>query len=307
MLRTKLAALDIHRRHLLWGALVAVLLVVFAMPATAKKQRVLDRGDRRFDHETHSRLVVAKLGKDEECSGQCHTMSNDFRAWKRGPDDKKEHERCYAGCHKGYKHKYTTKRSALKGITGRTCFPCHGAKLRFRPRQNDLGKVAGETKLTFAATYSHRQHTSGKASTGKQCEACHGRWGDQRGTNGGTLAAGHEYCSACHSRAAEPTMTACDGCHKGRTSPEGKNPVIKPRKASPYAVDKAFSHKSHANLKRVGTKGRTCLTCHANISESKEDTSVPMPTMQDCYKSCHDGKKAFSVTGTKCTACHARK
>jgi hypothetical protein len=29
-----------------------------------------------------------------------------------------------------------------------------------------------------------------------------------------------------------------------------------------------------------------------------------MPTMQGCYKDCHNGKDAFSAVGATCTRCH---
>lgn len=282
-----------------------ILMAIPVATVTAKRQKVLERGDRRFDHEAHEQLVKNKLGKGMTCNGVCHTMSDDLTDWKRDADDKKEHERCYKACHGGFRHRYTTSRGSLKGITGRTCFPCHGEKLKYRPKRNNLGQVAGESKLNYAATYSHRQHTSEKAKKG-QCEQCHGRWGDQAGSQQGSLAAGHPFCGACHARVIEPTMDDCQGCHLGVNSPRGKVAVKKARPASPYAVSGAFSHKSHANLRGIGADGRTCLTCHNNIAKAKEDAEIPLPSMQLCYDTCHDGKKAFSVTGTKCTQCHRK-
>ncbi|MCG8416914.1 MAG: hypothetical protein MJE77_03085 [Proteobacteria bacterium] len=287
--------------------LIAVVVAVLAIPATAARKKVLDRSERRFDHAAHSKMVVTKLGRDEPCAGQCHTMSADFASWQRDPDDKKEHERCYAGCHQGYTHKMTTRRRALKGIEGRTCYPCHGKRLRYRPKEDNLGVVARATEVTHVATFAHRKHINPKASSAGQCESCHGAFGDQRGQFQGTLAAGHEYCSGCHGRAAEPRMNECLGCHVDRSAPEAKFPVMQPRTPSPYSVKAGFSHQAHARIKRVGREGKACLACHANIGTSDRDDVIPMPTMMDCYQSCHDGKKAFSVTGTRCTECHKKR
>ena len=89
-----------------------------------------------------------------------------------------------------------------------------------------------------------------------------------------------------------------------KASDRGKAPVVKPRGANKYATTGAFSHQKHAAQDRVGTRGRECLACHSNIKDAPDDTTIPLPTMQGCYKSCHNGANAFDATGATCTRCH---
>ncbi len=267
-------------------------MAVLAYPVDAQKKIVLDHGDRRFDHEAHAQLLSGK-GKKLECTGACHEVNAAGVFQKSG---KREHARCF-DC-----HSYTTSKSTLAGVAGRVCYPCHGDKLKYRP--SNLGPVNAKKDTTYVAVYSHKKHTSTSAQTGRQCEQCHGEFGDGAPKTTGALANGHAMCSGCHERGMEPLMNQCSGCHFDKNSDRGKAPVVQPRGPNRYATTGAFSHTRHARADRVGTKGKECLTCHANIKEAADDTAIPMPTMKGCYESCHNGKQAFDATGASCTRCH---
>ncbi len=271
------------------------------VPAVAKRGDVIDWNARKFDHAAHFAAEQAKSGKVTPCNEACHTTGYD------GPDRKRksraEHKRCET-C-----HKLPLDCGKLKAGAGKLCVACHNidrekclpaGTLAAQAKVQPLFRIAeGARKGAVIATYSHKTHARPGSSTADQCGDCHGKLGERKGAS---LSGGHAFCSGCHERGARPRMTGCDGCHKAVTSDAGKTPVVAARPPNPYAA-RAFDHKGHAG--RVGPEGRSCLTCHANIASAASNSSVPMPTMQDCYKSCHDGKKAFSATGTHCTKCHS--
>lgn len=279
-------------RWLYTSALVALALL-FAVPATAsRKTKPVPRPLRRFDHEAHAKVLAAK-GKKLGCEGQCHVVDAAGKFLKLR---KAEHHRCDS-CHKIFTHCNARTR---KG--GRACLTCHQNLKCFLGEKPNFATL----KNTFVATYSHKQHIQPGASTGRQCEGCHGKFGDAPPRRQGALSGGHQFCSGCHERGVEPLMNDCAKCHVDRDSPQGKVPVAMPRQATPYATTGAFSHSRHAGEQRVGTKGRECLTCHANIADSKDTKVIPLPTMQGCYKSCHNGRQAFSAIGATCTRCHRK-
>jgi hypothetical protein len=265
-------------------------------PVMAGGRTSLDKPDRRFDHDAHARLVSDKGIQQPQCGGACHevTPAGEFKS-----TGKKEHARCFTKCHGGFKHNYTTNKGTLNGAAGRVCYPCHGAKMKFRP--SNLGPVNAGKDTTYVATFSHKRHTSPGAATGRQCESCHGEFGTAPPRK---ALAGHPSCAGCHERGVDPLMSNCAACHVKKDTERGKTPIMAPRGPNKFAMTKAFSHERHAGFDRVGTNGRDCLACHANIAKAPDDVTIPLPTMQDCYESCHNGRKAFDATGATCTRCH---
>lgn len=282
------------KRWLYTMGLAAMALLV-AVPATARRSTPAPRAERRFDHAAHEKLVAAS-GKTLGCEGECHSVDAEGKFQKTG---KREHSRC-SSCHKIFRRCTPGNRKE-----GRVCLACHQ---NFKSNCFSGPKPDFENmKNTYVATYSHKQHIQPGASSGRQCEGCHGKFGDAPPRRAGALSGGHDFCSACHERGAEPLMKDCASCHVDRKSPEGKVPVALPRTPTPYSTGGAFDHSRHAREQRVGTEGRECLTCHANIAESKDNKVIPLPTMESCYKSCHDGRRAFSAIGATCTRCHQQK
>lgn len=276
-----------------WGILiVAIAAAQVALPADAQRgSKPAPMKDRRFDHAKHEAAVKA-AGKSLQCGGVCHQVKPDG-TFKIKP--RNEHKRCDQ-CHKIFRSCSAGNRKA-----GQVCLVCHqNFKQRcFEGPRPDFANL----DPTYVATYSHKQHIQPGASSGRQCEKCHGQFGDgqpQKGPFGG----GHQMCSGCHERGVEPLMNDCAKCHVSASGPLGKNPVAKPRVKTPYATTGAFDHKRHARADRVGTQGRECLTCHGNINKAADNYTIPMPTMQGCYKDCHNGKGAFDATGATCTRCH---
>lgn len=285
-----------------WGIMIVALAVAqVSLPADAQRSafRAVDVEKRRFDHGKHE-AVVRAAGKTLGCNGACHparadgtltAQPRDGSAGRKG----KQHGRCDQ-CHKIYRSGCEANRSK-----GKACIVCHQnwSSRCFEGPRPDWANL----DPTYVATYSHKQHIQPGASSGRQCEMCHGQFGDGQ-PRVGPFGGGHQMCSGCHERGVEPLMKDCGSCHVASSSAAGKHPVAKPRVKTPYAVAGAFDHQRHARADRVGTRGRECLTCHGNIEKARDNYTIPMPTMQGCYKDCHNGKGAFDATGATCTRCH---
>jgi c(7)-type cytochrome triheme protein len=265
---------------LLLGAAAAL-----ALPAEAGKEKALPRPRRSFDHDAHASVLRARTGGTEGCAGKCHRADLEG-GWVQ--QKKQEHARCFEGC-----HRFTGSCGELARGAGRVCITCH---TNLRARCLPAGARPPTGQAVMPARYSHKAHMQPGAS-GRQCEACHGPFGD--GPRGrGAVSIGHADCGGCHGRQAAPRMTQCQSCHQAG----GARPAARP--PDPYSVGGAFSHERHASERRVGPAGRACLTCHDNIAVAADDRELPMPTMRGCLDRCHDGVKAFSAVGSSCTRCH---
>jgi c(7)-type cytochrome triheme protein len=257
------------------------------LPAEAGREKATPRAQRGFDHKAHAAALRQKTGGTEGCAGACHRSELDG-GWVH--DKKREHARCFESC-----HTFATSCGTLAAGAGRVCITCH---TNLKERCLPAGAIRTPPgPSTMPARYSHRVHIQPGAS-GRQCEACHGEFGDRAPRGRGSMAIDHGDCGDCHGRRAEPRMTQCQSCH---AAPTARPPA---RTANPYAVTGAFSHQRHASERRVGTAGRECMTCHANIAQARDDAAMPMPTMRGCLDGCHDGAKAFSAVGATCTRCH---
>ncbi|RMH36762.1 MAG: hypothetical protein D6689_21910 [Deltaproteobacteria bacterium] len=260
---------------------VAVVAAAAVATARAHAAGAADGASNRFDHRDHAAKLKATDDTVLACE-RCHASSPDGTLV---PVGKRDHQPCKQ-CHgKIVMSRRELERSRKKDW----CAFCH-AKTKTGPRQ-------------FVALYSHRVHVR-PGGSGKQCEACHGAFGDAPPRTGDALRAGHALCGGCHATAAEPKMTSCAGCHVDATSERGRAAATA-RPSNPFSVAGAFDHEKHANARRVGREGRACLTCHANIAQAETDDVVPLPTMKGCFDTCHDGAKAFSAVGATCTRCHA--
>ena len=274
--------------------IIAVAVALIATPSepdAQRKSKPAKMKDRRFDHGAHETAVKA-AGKKVECGGVCHQVTKDgkFKQTKRN-----EHKRC-SQCHTIFRRCSAGNRKA-----GKVCIVCH-QNFKQRCFEGPRPNFAA-LKPTYVASYSHKQHIQPGAASGRQCEKCHGEFGSGQPKKG-PFGGGHAMCSGCHERGVEPLMDNCAKCHVAATGPTGQHPVAKPRPATPYATTGAFDHQRHARADRVGVKGRECLTCHGNINKAKDNYTIPMPTMEGCYKDCHNGRGAFSATGATCTRCH---
>lgn len=270
------------------AALAAIAILLAAAPATAQKERAAPRPQRAFDHAGHASKLRAARGSSEGCAGACHRIDLAGEWTQRR---KKEHTRCFEGC-----HTFTTSCGEMARGVGRVCLTCHvNLKQACLPAG---ARAAAPAAPSMPALYSHRTHARpGQGSKG--CQACHGELGDRPPRARGAGAIGHRDCAGCHERQSSPRMTQCTSCHQA-----GAPAAAAARAPDPYAVGGAFSHQRHAAQRKVGAAGRECMACHANIASAPDGEAVPMPTMRGCLDGCHDGQKAFSAVGAACTRCH---
>jgi hypothetical protein len=252
-------------------ALTAGLLVVAVTSlAIAKGPPVVSVTNRRFDHARHASSSSA-AGKPVGCNG-CH-------------DDGKpgaEHQRC-SGC-----HQFPSSCSVMRtpGVAGpaRVCRSCHIAT---RPDclPGDLPPLPRNP--SFGARFTHTKHLGIGPSIDRDCGLCH----RAQVPNPPTQKA-HTLCSGCHNpNGARPTMTECAGCHVNPASLRTGPP---PAPGDGFRIA-SFDHRAHTAASSL----TACSSCHDTPAGD-----VPRPSMLGCQTRCHDGKKAFSATGTHCTICH---
>ena len=254
--------------------------IVIALALVAMLARVASAGppmramaERHFDHDAHT----AALGGKAIACARCHPTTGTAGALTdTGTDAVVDHGLCEgSGCHGTAFAKDTRCDSIKAARLERVCGTCHVKDTCFPPPPATVDRVR--------AGFAHGKHATLGASIEPDCALCHTA---QAGAASHEDA--HHACSGCHERGAKPAMSECDRCHHGG-------------KAAPTAAasDLRFDHAAHATK----SKQRACLSCHGTPATAAPDASI-LPVMLGCQNSCHDGKRAFSATGTTCTRCH---
>jgi len=149
------------------------------------------------------------------------------------------------------------------------------------------------TAVSYEAKFTHGKHLALGTSIEKDCAQCHE---EQAVASTGKKGPAHQLCSGCHNaNGAKPAMRECAGCHQAPHASGGGRP------SDPYRLA-GFDHRDH----HAASKQASCTGCHDKLAGSGEG-ALPRPSMQGCLTRCHDGAKAFSATGTRCTMCHKGK
>ena len=233
---------------------------------------------RKFDHDRHVN-AARQAGKSADCK-DCHRMDASGNALPG-----KEHTRC-ASCHT-YPSSCATLRTPGPKGPARVCEVCHVAK-RKECLPGDL--PAPPTADSFTEKFAHGKHLAFGVGIEAGCVQCHA------GQAPGPVPKGqaHKLCSTCHNAqgvAAQKPISNCTTCHAQSSQPKPTTPPDAYRLAG-------FDHKAHhaASQKTAG-----CTSCHDKLVGSSD---VPRSSMLGCQTKCHDGGKAFSAVGTKCTQCH---
>jgi hypothetical protein len=158
------------------------------------------------------------------------------------------------------------------------CGACHNAT---EPWRHLVADRSLPDRTEFGATLDHGKHPG-------PCASCH-----VLETASAQLRPprGHRACSACHAATSGPAphLDHCDGCHRAGLAAAR----IAARANDPWSVRVAFDHAPH---------GKECTACHVDLAAA-DVIALPAPPKQTCVP-CHDGAKAFSLTGTGCTRCH---
>jgi c(7)-type cytochrome triheme protein len=181
-----------------------------------------------------------------------------------------------AGCHADD----FTKRAPTK------CGACHNSTEPWRPLVAD--RLPAET-TEFGAAIDHGKHAL-------PCASCHSL---ATGRSELRTPRGHVACTTagCHAITGGPApqLAQCEACHVVGLVQQRE----RARLAATWSVRARFSHAPH---RRENGKDVACTRCHVDL-RSASVLSLASPPKQSCAD-CHDGSRAFDVTGTKCTRCH---
>lgn len=205
----------------------------------------------------------------------CHRLAPDGQP--RAP----AHAAC-AGCHA----------EDLSARAPRTCGACHRATEPWRHLEAD---VIPRARSEFGVELSHVAHAA------IACERCHALATSTRELR---PARGHGACTGagCHASAsagsARPALDDCGACHGlGREAARDRARID-----APWSVRATFRHGPHAV---DGAAALPCATCHADVAAAATVAAIPAPTKAACER-CHDGARAFRMTGHGCARCHGR-
>ncbi|HEY1815827.1 MAG TPA: cytochrome c3 family protein [Kofleriaceae bacterium] len=198
----------------------------------------------------------------------CHALG------KNGDAQPPNHAACTTGCH--------THVDDFGARAPTTCGACH---IGTEPWRHLLADRPPPDATELGATLDHTKHPG-------QCTACHVL---RTSTAELQLPRSHAACTgaACHAQGSGPApqLDACDGCHRlGRAAAR-----IAQRAADPWSVRATFQHSAHT--------AAACTACHTDL-HGADVVELPTPAKPTCAP-CHDGRAAFSLTGTTCRKCHS--
>jgi c(7)-type cytochrome triheme protein len=170
------------------------------------------------------------------------------------------------------------------------CGACHNATEPWRHLRPDRAPADG---TEFGATLSHAKHPGA-------CASCH-----SLRTASAQLRPprGHAACATagCHAANAGPAphLTECNACHRAGLAAAR----AAARATDPWSVRAAFDHAPHG--KAADGSALACNACHVDLGAADVLQLAP-PAKATCAP-CHDGVRAFSLTGTGCARCHVKE
>ena len=155
---------------------------------------------------------------------------------------------------------------------------CHVGTEPWRPLAADAPR---RVRTELGVELSHATHDVA------DCVRCH------TGIPGGPamrLGAGHDSCGTAGCHAAK--LSTCTGCHvPGLLAARDAR-----RKEARWSVARRFRHETHA---------LACTTCHGDVPRAPTVAAIAPPPKATCAP-CHDGTKAFKMTGHGCARCHGQ-
>jgi c(7)-type cytochrome triheme protein len=219
----------------------------------------------RFSHTGSHALLVGK----QPCTS-CHRLDA-----KTGEVEIGGHGLC-TGCHADdFAKRFPTR-----------CGACHGATEPWRHLRADRPPPDA---TEFGASLDHAKHRGA-------CTTCHAL---TTATTQLRMPRGHAACTgaACHAATTGPAphLGTCGDCHRlGLVADRTAK-----RAADPWSVRLAFAHASHD--KGADGSALACTSCHVTLAGGLLDLQAPPKAT--CAP-CHDGTRAFKLTGTTCGRCH---
>ncbi len=265
-----------------WTAVVVAILGVTSAVAAPVIKPVASR---KFDHARH--VEAAAVSRDAnrkvaQCA-DCHQLDG-----KGQQKPGREHATRCVKCHNKDVLTCGAVKVAGPQSPARRCIICHEPTAGTKCQPADMPPLP--TSPTFQAGFSHGKHIGFGAAIERECATCHTPQAPQGQAAVGVKGAAHSLCADCHRAGGRSKleMTNCAGCHqpaKGKTGPS----------SDPFRLAK-FDHRKHHD----DSKQASCTGCHKATTGAAD---LPRPAMANCM-TCHDGAKAFSAVGTKCTTCH---
>ncbi|MFT3699355.1 MAG: cytochrome c3 family protein [Kofleriaceae bacterium] len=158
------------------------------------------------------------------------------------------------------------------------CAACHASTEPWRKLRADAKPIA---RTEFGATLDHQKHDA-------KCEGCHSL---TTATVQLRPARNHSACAGCHAKITGPVphMGDCTACHQLGLANQRDVNMAK----SAWSVRASFDHAKHTTA--------ACTSCHTSLAGQL--LALPTPAKATCAP-CHDGTKAFNLTGTTCRKCH---
>lgn len=206
----------------------------------------------------------AQLG----CAG-CHA------ATERGAPEPASHRVC-ATCHA----------KDFGSPSPLTCGACHTATEPWRALRADRRPAL---RTAFGARMDHATHRL-------PCERCHTLTTATRQLR---LPRDHGTCAGgeCHRLGGgpAPALERCEACHVAELVARRASA----RAAAPWSVRTRFDHRSHATTS--DGQPLACAACHLSVDGALD--TMATPPKRTCAP-CHDGVRAFGLTGTACARCH---
>jgi hypothetical protein len=200
--------------------------------------------------------------------GQCSACHAGGLDWKALAPGKKDHRPCQDACHSA---EFRTRNS-------RICLVCHEHNDPFAP--NPLRKPGGRGEFRLGAV-PHPPHVG----AGVSCAACHAAEVGAPATG----PTGHALCGKCHTEGQKVSLASCLACHVSLADP------LPQKLVRPFSTRARFKH--DAQHRSAGCDG-----CH----RAQGTLEVITPKMQLCG-GCHEGQRAFKITGFGCIKCHGAK
>ncbi len=228
--------------------------------------RAVVRPPDRFSHQRHAaRLPLAA------CEG-CHRLDAGGEPRVAG------HAAC-AACHA----------ADFTRATPTICGACHASTEPWRRLYPDR---APPPTSELGARMDHARHAA------VACARCH-----TLTTAGRELRPprGHAACAGagCHqvSGGPAPALATCAACHEVGL----ERARIALRTAAAWSTRRRFRHDAHAT--DAAGAPLACVTCHPSVATSTDAATVEAPAKASCAP-CHDGRRAFKMTGHGCARCH---
>lgn len=166
------------------------------------------------------------------------------------------------------------------------CGACHTATEPWRVLRADRRPTQ---RTTFGARMDHATHRL-------PCERCHTLTTATRQLR---LPRDHATCagSGCHRLGGgpAPAFERCEACHVAELVARRASA----RAAAPWSVRTLFDHRSHTTT--AEGLPLTCVGCHLSVDGALD--TLATPPKRTCAP-CHDGVRAFGLTGTACARCH---